>query len=166
MPQNRQTIDDILGYISVTLDGIEHVCFEEEINQQLIDNCKSTNIKLHINVERIKEVIQHSVYDALVKRIEDVTAKVERLVVPSGEAADTHSNIRRLPNNGKKGNSYCMIDKELLLHLISLGFSIQNIAREGLLGGKLHHNTIFRFMEINSIPNKRIQNSTFQIFGN
>ena len=155
MPQNSQTIDDVLGYISATLDGIERVCFEEEINQQMIDDSKSTNTKLRTNVERIKEVIQHSVYNALVKRIEDITAKLENLVVPSGEAADTHSNIRRLPNNGKKGNSYCMIDKELLLHLSSLGFLIRRIEREGLLGGKLHHNTIFRFMKRNNIPKKR-----------
>ena len=48
-----------------------------------------------------------------------------------------------------------MIDKELLLHLISLGFLIQKIAREGLLGRKLHHNTIFRYMERNNILKKR-----------
>ena len=130
MPQDSKTIDDVLEYISATLDVIERVCFEEEINHQMIDDCKSTNIKLQIYVERIKEIIQHSVYDALVKRIEDIIAKLEHLVVPSGEAADTHSNIRRLPNNGKKGNSYCMIGKELLLHLISLGFLIRRIASE------------------------------------
>ena len=67
----------------------------------MIDDCKSSNNELQINVEWIKEVIQLSVYDALVKRIEDVTAKLEGLVVPLGEAADMHSNIRRLPNNGK-----------------------------------------------------------------
>ena len=130
MPQNSKTIDDVLEYISATLDVIERVCFEEEINHQMIDDWKSTNIKLQIYVERIKEIIQHSVYDALVKRIEDIIAKLKHLVVPSGEAADTHSNIRRLPNNGKKGNSYCMIGKELLLHLISLGFLIRRIASE------------------------------------
>lgn len=37
--QNSQTIDDVLGYISATPDGLKRVCFEEEINQhqQMID---------------------------------------------------------------------------------------------------------------------------------
>ena len=162
MLQNSQTIDDVLGYISATPDGLKRVCFEEETknqHQQMIYDCKSTNIKLQINVERIKETIHHSVYDVIVKRIEDITAKLEHLVVTSCEAADTRSNIRRLTNNGKKGNCHCMIDKELLLHLISLGFSIRKIAMEGLLGGKLYHNTIFRFMERNNIPKKRTRYS-------
>ena len=42
----------------------------------------------------------------MVKQIEDITAKLEHLVAPSCEAADMQRNIRRLPNNGKKGNSY------------------------------------------------------------
>lgn len=37
--QNNQTIDDVLGYISATPDGLKRVCFQEEINQhqQMID---------------------------------------------------------------------------------------------------------------------------------
>ena len=30
MLQNSPTIDDVLGYISATLDGLKRVCFEEE----------------------------------------------------------------------------------------------------------------------------------------
>ena len=100
----------------------------------------------------------------MVKRIEDITAKLEHLVAPSCEAADMQRNIRRLPNNGKKGNSYWMIDKELLLHLISLGFSIRKLAMEGFLGGKLHHNTIFKFVERNNIPKKRTRYSEIKKF--
>ena len=101
----------------------------------MTDDWKSANVKLQINRKRIKEMIHHLVFDALVKRIEDITAKLEHLVIPSCEAADAHANIRRLPNNGEKGLFYCIIDKELLLHLIiQLKIPQNNQAMDDVLG--------------------------------
>ena len=47
------------------------------------------------------------------------------------------------------------IDREWLEQLSTLGFSISYIAREGLLGGTVHHNTLQRFIRANNMPTQQ-----------
>ena len=48
-----------------------------------------------------------------------------------------------------------IIDKNKLEHLLSLGFTVRKIARDGLLGKQLHHNTLHNFMERNQMKSIR-----------
>ena len=47
------------------------------------------------------------------------------------------------------------IDKNKLEHLLCLGFTVRKIARDGLLGKQLHHNTLHIFMERNQMKSIR-----------
>ena len=55
---------------------------------------------------------------------------------------------QRLPviPSGKKGGQRLDISKQHLEYLLSLGFTVSAIANNELLGGKLHRNTISKFM--------------------
>ena len=45
------------------------------------------------------------------------------------------------------GGQKVEIRQELLAHLLAMGFSVTAIANDGLLGGKVHRNTISNFMK-------------------
>ena len=52
------------------------------------------------------------------------------------------------------------IDRKKLEHLLSVGFAVRKIAKDGLLGRKLHHNTVHNFMARNhmQIPKRYRKN--------
>ena len=56
---------------------------------------------------------------------------------------------------GSRGRPARPIDRERLEQLRTLGFSISYIAREGLLGGTVHHNTLRRFIRANNMPTQQ-----------
>ena len=58
-------------------------------------------------------------------------------------------------HNNKPGNSYYDIDKIHLEFLISIGHNVSEIAKDGLLGGVMHRNTITRFMKKNDIKSPK-----------
>ena len=48
---------------------------------------------------------------------------------------------------GQKGRERLAIDKDRLEYLLAAGFTVSKIARDGLLGGKVHRNTINNFIK-------------------
>ena len=69
---------------------------------------------------------------------------------------------RRLPKllSGRRGGQKVEIDQEKLEHLLSIGFSVTTIANDGLLGAKVHRNTISNFMKTERMvmPRHRFSN--------
>ena len=58
---------------------------------------------------------------------------------------------------GKTIGSRFSIDKEVLLTLLNQGFNVNYIGQSGLLGAKVHPNTVHNFMKRNGIPSVRRQ---------
>ena len=54
-------------------------------------------------------------------------------------------------NWNSTGNNHYDINKEHVIFLLNLGHSITEIAQSGLLGGKMHQNTLANFMKQNNI---------------
>ena len=50
--------------------------------------------------------------------------------------------------SGRRGGQRLDINKEHLEYLLGIGFSVSTIAKDGLLGAKIHRNTISAFMSI------------------
>ena len=59
--------------------------------------------------------------------------------------------------SGRRGGQNVEIPKDRLAHLLSMGFSVTKIANNGLLGGKVHRNTISNFMKFEGMVMPRKQ---------
>ena len=57
----------------------------------------------------------------------------------------------------RRGPSRCNINGNKLCDLLSLGFTVKNIATQGLLGGTLHPNTLHNFIKANDMVSPRQQ---------
>ena len=68
----------------------------------------------------------------------------------------------RLPviPNGRRDGQRLDINKEHLEHMLGIGFSLPTIAKDGLLGAKIHRNTISAFMTVEGMTMPRQRFST------
>ena len=63
-------------------------------------------------------------------------------------------------NDNKGGRPKVLIDKEKLKALLEMGFNVSEIAAKGLLGCKVHRNTISNFMKAEHMVSPRKRFST------
>lgn len=143
-------INDVADQFNQTLSGIERSTEDQESSLETLSDCWESVIQLEDHVERIRNLLDAESYRVIYSRILEAKNNLSYRLETLPESEDT-PRIRRLENVGKKGNSFCDIDKGTLVHLLSLGFSVCHIARNGLLGGKLHPNTVYNFMKRNNI---------------
>lgn len=113
-------------------------------------------------VQRNFESIRDSINDSF-KRY-TISDRIDRLVQTMSGALQTTnspsvtmSNSGTLPRNrtGRRGAPEVAMDKQNLEHLLSMGFSVRQIASHGLLGEKVHRNTIYMFMKKNNMDSQK-----------
>ena len=112
----------------------------------------SSDIYTEIQQDTVGRVLSEDSIAANNKKCSD--AKIERTLTV---------NDRGLVNRGPRT---CNISKEKLEKLLAIGFTVRQIARDGLLGGKLHFNTIHRFIKKNHLKSPRQLYSTLPDINN
>ena len=70
------------------------------------------------------------------------------------------SSSNSIPSSGstssrREAKKHFSIDKSKLNHLLSCGFTVKTIAREGLLGERIHYNTVHNMMTRNGMASVR-----------
>ncbi len=107
------------------------------------------------NLERVRDQLSHEHFHVVKDRIDQLLL-LKR---------DNHSNIQdnvvtlgKVESNGR-GNKQYDINKDHLEHLLTMGCQITTIAKDGLLGKKLHPNTIHKFISRNGMKSVKARYS-------
>ena len=92
-----------------------------------------------------RHFLQLGVVDSLLLRdIEDTSHRIQALRAQA-----------RIPSTSPTNRRHNQINQSRLKNLLDLGFTIRRIASEGLLGFKVHHNTIHRFIRRRNMVSRR-----------
>ena len=166
------TVQSVFDRMSRNLQGIRRTI---EMNPSLETLRRVLGELRHLlrNVERLRSEIPLDKYNQMHSAIGTVTSFVENSIKQqeqprtainnTSHSSRSSADIRpRIPrqNEGKVGPPKVKIDRAKLERLLDLGFTVRQIAKEGLLSGKVHYNTIHTFMKKNGIPSKRQRYST------
>lgn len=82
--------------------------------------------------------------DQLKQAIRSVAAVKDNLPVFQEESSEPNRYDQTIPNPHGKGRNLVDIDMEKFQQLIQLGFTVKKIAEDGLLGGVVHPNTLYK----------------------
>lgn len=142
-----------------TLEGIQN--YLNQLSRYHIDQRNEqfyTRVSLaEANLKRIKHVISPDRFQVVKSKINELNSAREEINLVTPSSVTTLKKVFR--EVGGRGNRRYDIDIEHLEHLLSLGCSVTSIAKEGLLGAKLHPNTIHTFMKRNGIKSVRARYS-------
>lgn len=150
--------EEVLTEIEHLVDGL-HRSFPEEFQQRLENLVNQASL----NLERLRNgYVESEHFDRVEQKLNNLKIRLFELrqqqqqqqrqhLPPEAENENNITNLQRI-SNGKRGPSRYAINKECLEHLLNIGCNVTQIAKEGLLGKKVHPNTVFNFMKSNGIP--------------
>ena len=141
---------EVLEEIENFVDGLTRtVSVDVELDHRFLVQLEQVNT----NLDRIKDVITEAQYNRVLTKVKSLQLKQSENTVDTKDI----SEIQNLPKviNGKPGNNCFDIDKDYLEHLLRIGFSVASIAKNGMLGSKIHPNTLYKFMKRNGVKSIR-----------
>lgn len=146
-------VDDIFDEAHHTFEGIRRYVNQlsryhpDQRNHQFY-----TRLSLaKTNLDRIKDAISTENYQGVKGKIDELS--IEFNDEPEQTVTRTLGKVHDGTN--KRGNKRYDIDQDHLEHLLSMGCTITTIGKEGLLGTKLHPNTIHNFIRRNQMKSVR-----------
>ena len=129
----------------------------DRLNASSYDNGDTNALSLKLsqiknNLVRLEGYVDDSQLEQGKNTLTQIRNKIENKVMKNED-----NSTSKMPKivDGKVGNNKYDINKDKLQYLLSIGVPVRKIAREGLLGGKIHHKTIFKFVKENNISSVR-----------
>ena len=107
-------------------------------------------ILIERNLGRLEDSVSEQSFTNCNILLRSVKSKFEKR---NEKDQEVHLIIPKI-KTGKRGNNEYDIDLAKLEHYLSIGISVKRIAKEGLLGAKIHPNTIYNFMKRNNISSR------------
>ena len=146
--------EEVLTEIERLVDGLDRSFPEEFQQNQRLENVLN---QVTLNLDRLRNGYvrsEHfdrveSKHNALKTRFLELQQQHAEVEIENNGGCIT--NLERI-SNGKRGPSRYGINKERLEHFLNIGCNVTQIAKDGLLGKKIHPNTVFNFMKANDIP--------------
>ena len=119
---------------------------------------------LHQATLNVQRLVMHGnispvICDRVTRNLQELQRRYNDLEGRQNACEQPNRPLNKIPT-GKAGNNRYDINRDHLEFLLSIGHSISEIANEGLLGGKIHRNTLIKFMKANDIPLVREQYTT------
>jgi len=137
--------EEVFEEIEYFVDGLSRTTPDERNDQFFVQLGQAKT-----NLNRIKDVITQDLFNRVQRKIDILYYNNNNEVEHGSESFKLQKIV-----NGKPGNNCYDIDKDYLEHLLSIGCHVTSIARDGMLGSKLHPNTIYKFMKRNGIKSVR-----------
>ena len=145
--------DEVLIQIELFINGLHRTIFTE--GEQYNERYENMAIQATANLERLRRSphISHARFITVENKLHDITAKLGELKATQLGEETTSTTLDSLlkVQNGKKGANKYDIKKDNLEHLLSIGCTVKEIANKGLLGKKIHPNTIHNFIKYNGM---------------
>ncbi|VDI20006.1 Hypothetical predicted protein [Mytilus galloprovincialis] len=103
--------------------------------------------ELITNLSRIEGSGTNIPEDLIKKSIQSINDLKQNLpnLIPEQDLINRYDQTN--PNPHGKGRHQLDIDVNKLQQLMSLGFTVKKIAEDGLLGGKIHPNTLYKLLK-------------------
>jgi hypothetical protein len=177
---HRQSTDEAINIIQRRIAGVSRSLNNEILDERILNNLQTEVNSLYRNFERLQQTVYATTYRHTLQSItnlsELITERLQRFqesfqpALPVNDPQDNQEdydletfsgnldeitgvsfNNEEQPNAVRVRQTRLKIDKSKLESLLSLGFSVRKIARDGLLGKALHYNTIHSFMKNNNM---------------
>ena len=181
---HRQSPEEAVNIIQRRIAGISRSLNNDFLDETSISNFQNELNSLYRNVERLQPIVYVTTYRNILQSIASLSELVtqrlqqyhesihnvpntvdepnvieENVYLPDNQQVDDNTSHTHDSINGvDQENSHIKrlkIDKEKLESLLSLGFSVRKIAKDGLLGKAVHYNTIHSFMKDNEMISMR-----------
>ena len=151
------SVDSVVDEIGRVLSGVERTLALGQQKTSVLSRMRGQLNQILTNLNRLETVIDKEVYSRRMTQITELLNQLE-----NDDTTSTESETKVMPKvvNNEVGNNKYDINIAQLEHLLSLGHSVREIAREGLLGAKIHHNTIHNFISHNGIETPRQRYTT------
>lgn len=157
------TVDSVLQRISNGLQSIRRLLVTED--RPSLETARRTEEDLQRNLIRVRNIVSNDVFENLQNALDLITNKINEITAKLNHASgdEQDMSIVWLPRirNGTvaRQGSFYDIDRNRLEHFLKIVFSVRYIARnlERLLGGRVHYNTLHRFIHRNNMlaPSRR-----------
>ena len=167
------SVEEVVLRIDRRLRGIKRA-IQNQPFQELLPNFRQELLTLELNYEQLRYTIYVTDYRRRLEIIATLSMTIDDLLAPqphqqitaehagrgnmgasaTATLAQSSSNSilsSRSTNSRREAKKRFNIDKGKLNHLLSCGFTVRTIAREGLLGERLHYNTMHNFMTRNDM---------------
>ena len=167
------SVEEVVLRIDRRLRGIKRA-IQNQPFQELLPNFRQELLTLELNYEQLRYTIYVTDYRRRLEIIFTLSMTIDDLLAPqpyqqitaehagkgnkgasaTATLAQSSSNSilsSRSTNSRREAKKRFNIDKGKLNHLLSCEFTVRTIAREGLLGERLHHNTMHNFMTRNDM---------------
>ena len=167
------SVEEVVLRIDRRLRGIKRA-IQNQPFQELLPNFRQEFLTLELNYEQLRYTIYVTDYRRRLEIIFTLSMTIDDLLAPqpyqqitaehagkgnkgasaTATLAQSSSNSiisSRSTNSRREAKKRFNIDKGKLNHLLSCEFTVRTIAREGLLGERLHHNTMHNFMTRNDM---------------
>ena len=149
------TVDSVLQRISNGLRSIRRLLATED--RPNLESARRTEEDLRRNLIRIRNLVSNNDFENLQHALDVISDKINEVNATRNHASSGEEDmpVVRLPRiriaTVGRGRSFYDIDKNKLEHFLKIGFSVRCIARnsERLLGGRVHYNTLHRFIHRN-----------------
>ncbi len=157
------TIDSVLQRVSNGLRGMQMTLSVPNLIS--LTTARRSLGQLRRNLYRVESIVERNnefldLENQLNRISREIEARITALSVEN--QSEVFEEPQRLPRvldtrNRRYGPPVMDINRDRLEHYLDIGLSVRYIARnsERLLGGSVHHNTIHRFMQRNSIVSHR-----------
>ncbi|XP_062588654.1 uncharacterized protein LOC134250306 isoform X2 [Saccostrea cucullata] len=139
---NLPSVQNCIGRINSLLDNLRSQATSESFDANTV---RSSLSDLRRNIERLEsaEVDVSDLFECLENLTTNFPDPVTDPDVQDTQPCLSDDNIQREPSSTGRGRHRLQVDMDKLKELIDLGFSVTAIAKNGLLGGKIHPNTIY-----------------------
>ncbi|XP_057301646.1 uncharacterized protein LOC130636069 [Hydractinia symbiolongicarpus] len=140
-------INNIINYIRRNISN------NPDIHQ--VHLLRSTLVNGKRNLERLTSALSQTEYDDLRAKISELMGALDRRTNLLQSSVTTAPVRMQGRTSGQRGRPRYAIHSSKLENLLSMGFTVEKIAREGLLGGTMHPNTIHNFIKKSQIQSPR-----------
>ena len=151
--------DEVLIQIELFINGLHRTIFTE--GEQYNERYENMANQATVNLERLRSSphVSHMRFSTVERKLIEINEKIASLketqlaTQPAGATGGGEDETNYLPklSNGKKGADKYAISKDNLEHLLSIGCTVKEIANRGLLGKKIHPNTVHNFIKNNGM---------------
>ena len=154
--------DEVLIQIELFINGLHRTIFTE--GEQYNERYENMANQATVNLERLRRSphVSHMRFSTVERRLIEIKEKIASLkeaqpptttttTQPGATCMEDQTNSLPKVSNGKKGADKYAINKDYLEHLLSIDCTVKEIADRGLLGKKIHPNTIHNFIRKNGM---------------
>lgn len=153
--------DEVLIQIELFINGLHRTIFTE--GEQYNERYENMANQATVNLERLRRspYVSHMRFSAVERKLIEIKEKIASLkeaqatnittTQPEATGGEDQTNSLPKVSNGKKGADKYAINKDYLEHLLTIGCAVKEIADRGLLGKKIHPNTIHNFIKKNGM---------------